>query len=136
MSKAVPPSIFDNLDNYSSETLANVVNEYLVTTVPRQVIVEILQYLESYEKSPFDSNSELAAYIRQELNLPLPKQPEIEMTKPLQEIRDALEKECARLRLALESIVAAKERGCVDYKGCECWHQVAREALSGTKEIK
>lgn len=41
-----------------------------------QVLQETLQYLESYEQSPFDSNAEMAAYIRAELGMQRPAEPE------------------------------------------------------------
>lgn len=35
---------------------------------------------------------------------------------------------------ALEEVINAKERGCVDHKGCECWHQIPRQALKEFNE--
>lgn len=41
----------------------------------------------------------------------------------------ARQQEIDELVAALEDIVAAYKRGCVDYKGCECWWQIALNAL-------
>lgn len=35
----------------------------------------------------------------------------------------------------LSAIQSAKISGCVDYKGCECWHQFATEALTEIERI-
>ena len=46
-----------------------------------------------------------------------------------------LEKQNKTMRDALMSIISAKESGCVDYKDCQCWHQIARQALKEVGEL-
>jgi len=35
---------------------------------------------------------------------------------------------------ALTAIVRAKDSGCVDYKDCQCWHQIARKTIKEIEE--
>lgn len=39
------------------------------------------------------------------------------------------------LRAGHNAIISAKKSGCVEYKGCECWHQNASLALSKADAI-
>lgn len=41
-----------------------------------------------------------------------------------------------KLAAAHESIVSAKVRGCVEYKGCECWWQTSQKALAEFQKWK
>jgi DNA-directed RNA polymerase sigma subunit (sigma70/sigma32) len=47
-----------------------------LTDKTKAVVQETLEYLEDYAHSPFDSNTEMAAYIREQLSMPRPQEPE------------------------------------------------------------
>lgn len=56
--------------------------------------------------------------------------------KGLIEEKDKLLVRIEKLREGLDAIVSAKVSGCVEYKGCECWWQIAEKALKQDDEAK
>lgn len=47
--------------------------------------------------------------------------------------QQALE-QIAKLEESFNSILSAKKSGCVEYKNCECWWQIADQALAELKK--